>query len=413
MNRLVTTSSSPIDPAALPPRERAAASPTSPARILFLHGLEVGFATTTGNLEHYCSLRDDIDAVHVRLVLPRWLKLACAQLPIAPPLGELDFRYLRHMLFWRRYLRTLLGHRKPLPLEHFDVVHIMTQQRALILNDFLDPDKNHTKTKFVVNLDATLRNWSDMRGGRRYTPPIDLGLETRIFAAADAIACASEWVANSAQSHSSVDPRKVIIHKPCARFPSEPTRRPRTPGSPLNIVFIGGNWQDKGGDRLVRWHQERWADRAVLHIISGTAPPLTGLKNVIRHGRMEHAKLVGEFLPAMDIFFVPTKWDTFLIAAQEAQACGVPVVTTRTGGVPEVVQHGVTGFLCDHDASEQYLVAADKLINDAPLRERMSLAAMHHARTNLSADLWHNHLLNQLVALAHNQPIHRLPTVAN
>ena len=41
------------------------------------------------------------------------------------------------------------------------------------------------------------------------------------------------------------------------------------------------------------------------------------------------------------------------------------------------------------------------------------ILGLHHAKTNLSADLWHNHLLNQLVALANNQPIQRVPTVPN
>lgn len=408
MNRLVVTSDTPIDPASLPATRREAGAP---ARALFLHGLEVGFATTAGNLEHFAALRPDLDAVHVRLVMPRWLRLFCTQSPV--PVGELDYRYLRHMFGWRRYLRTLLGPGRPFDTARFDVVHVMTQQRALIVRDFVRRSPAAARPRFMVNLDATLRNWESMRGMRRLAPPIDWAMEGSILRSADALACATAWVERSAVGESGVDRARVVIHKPCARVaaPAVPAvERPRAAGEPLNILFVGGVWTDKGGPRLLRWHQERWADRARLHIVSGEAPADASARNVVFHGRVPHEKLVGEFLPQMDLFVVPTRWDTFMIAAQEAQAAGMPVVTTRTGGVPEVVRDGVTGFLCPAGDDAAYISAVERLLDDDALRLRMGRAAMEHARTALSADVWHNHLLDALVALANHQPPRRWPS---
>jgi glycosyltransferase involved in cell wall biosynthesis len=111
----------------------------------------------------------------------------------------------------------------------------------------------------------------------------------------------------------------------------------------------------------------------------------------------------------MDIFAVPTKWDTFMIAAQEAQGAGIPVVATRTGGVAECVADGVSGYLCDHENDGQYIAAIERLIEDRALRQRMGRAGREHVSRNLNAGVWHNHLLDQIVATANGESVARLP----
>lgn len=403
MNRLVASSTDAIDERTLPAPTRALGAPP---RVLFLHGLEVGFATTTENLIHYAAARPDIDAVHIRLVMPGWLKLACTQFPV--PIGELDYRYLRHMMFWRMHLRTLIGPGCPLPLDRFDAVHIATQQKSGIIRDFAGTARSPPGTKFAVNIDATIRGWETMRRMKRLAPPIDRSLERKILRAADMVACATEWAAASCESEYGVDRARLVIHKPCART-VDAEKPSRGPGSLSRLVFVGGNWIDKGGPRLLAWHQQLWADRAELHIVSGSAPRDPSARNVTWHGKVPHDTLVRELLPSMDVFVVPTRWDTFMIAAQEAQAAGLPVVTTRTGGVGECVADGVTGFLCDHADDNAYITAIERLLSDAAVRTRMSTAARQHAATRLNADIWHNHLLDQLVALADGRPLLRAP----
>ncbi|HEV1993089.1 MAG TPA: glycosyltransferase [Candidatus Acidoferrum sp.] len=54
---------------------------------------------------------------------------------------------------------------------------------------------------------------------------------------------------------------------------------------------------------------------------------------------------VYERLAAADLFLMPSQLESFGLAALEAMACEVPVIATNVGGVPEVVEHGVDGFL--------------------------------------------------------------------
>src|SRR5690606_10653881 len=54
---------------------------------------------------------------------------------------------------------------------------------------------------------------------------------------------------------------------------------------------------------------------------------------------------VAELLSCSDLFLLPSEHEAFGLVALEAMACGVPVVATCVGGIPEVVTDGVSGFL--------------------------------------------------------------------
>lgn len=56
---------------------------------------------------------------------------------------------------------------------------------------------------------------------------------------------------------------------------------------------------------------------------------------------------IADYLGVSDVFLLPSELESFGLAALEAQACELPVIATRIGGIPEVVNDGETGFLSD------------------------------------------------------------------
>lgn len=91
-------------------------------------------------------------------------------------------------------------------------------------------------------------------------------------------------------------------------------------------------------------------------------------------GVKEHTTFVGkqaniaDYLGVADIFLLPSELESFGLAALEAQACEVPVIATRIGGIPEVVNEGESGFLSDVGDVEKMSVDTLRLLNDEDLR---------------------------------------------
>jgi L-malate glycosyltransferase len=88
---------------------------------------------------------------------------------------------------------------------------------------------------------------------------------------------------------------------------------------------------------------------------------------------------VVQLLSASDLFLMPSAQESFGLAALEAMACEVPVVASRVGGVPELVEDGVTGILCPPDDLAAMSAASIRLLTDETLHARMAHAARKRA----------------------------------
>jgi N-acetyl-alpha-D-glucosaminyl L-malate synthase BshA len=87
------------------------------------------------------------------------------------------------------------------------------------------------------------------------------------------------------------------------------------------------------------------------------------------------------WLSVADIFLLPSEQESFGLAALEAMACEVPVIASRVGGLPEIIDHGVTGFVCPPDAVSDMADCAMALLGDADRRRAMGRAAAEVVRT--------------------------------
>jgi len=87
---------------------------------------------------------------------------------------------------------------------------------------------------------------------------------------------------------------------------------------------------------------------------------------------------------AADVMVVPSRLDNLPSTAVEAQACGTPVVAFRVGGLPDIVEDGVTGLIVEPFDVDALSDAIASLLSDSATRGRMGEAARLRANT-----LWH------------------------
>jgi glycosyltransferase involved in cell wall biosynthesis len=118
--------------------------------------------------------------------------------------------------------------------------------------------------------------------------------------------------------------------------------------------------------------------REALH---GLAAEL-GLGSTVQWvGAVPHAQ-VPRWLNRMDIYVAASRLDSesFGVAVVEAMACGVTVVVSDAGGLPEVVEHGVSGIVVPRDQPQALAAQLAALVNDLPLRQRLAAQGLARAR---------------------------------
>jgi glycosyltransferase involved in cell wall biosynthesis len=119
---------------------------------------------------------------------------------------------------------------------------------------------------------------------------------------------------------------------------------------------------------------------------------LLALKNELKHGRqIEFAGHIPndkmpEFLNSLDIFVLPSRFESFGVSALEASACGLPVVAYRVGGLSEIVQDKLTGYLVPEDNPDQLEKATKELALDKARRLEMGKAGREFAVRNFNIE---------------------------
>ncbi len=104
-----------------------------------------------------------------------------------------------------------------------------------------------------------------------------------------------------------------------------------------------------------------------------------GIYNDVRFlGKQEQ---MDEILSIADLFLLPSSYESFGLAALEAMACGVPVISTNAGGIPEINVQGVTGYLSDIGDVEDMAKHALHILKDDATLQQFKDAAIAHADT--------------------------------
>lgn len=138
------------------------------------------------------------------------------------------------------------------------------------------------------------------------------------------------------------------------------------------IVFVGSLVPQKGVDTLIESFKEIKIKDTSL-VIVGDGPErkrlealAMGIKDIQFLGRREGLKSI---LTKSDVLVLPSREEGFGLVLLEAMALGTPVVATNVGGIPEIVEDGVSGILVEKDNPKQLADAVVKVLEDEELRK--------------------------------------------
>lgn len=212
---------------------------------------------------------------------------------------------------------------------------------------------------------------------RRYHPPRAAWpasrawreMEASLYKKARVCFTSSQFAADSIVEDYGVSRERVeVVCSGCNTDLPTSVARPERP--PRRILFVGVEWERKGGPVLLEAFsevQKRFPD-ATLDVV-GCRPPVSAAGLTI-HGRVERAQ-IASFLKEADIFCLPSLAEPSAAALVEASAFGLPVVATRVGGTPERLIDGETGILVEPSDAIGLAAALCRLMNDARLAREM------------------------------------------
>ena len=240
----------------------------------------------------------------------------------------------------------------------------------------------------AIKRDATAYNWR--RKQKIYA-------RSRLY-----VATPSQWLMDKVD-HSMLQPAvvdaKVIPNGVDLNVfhPGDRAKARRTLGLPLHrplILFVGrvtrrSPWKDyKTMERVVSIVASQLQSQPINFLFLGESGEehRIGAATVSLVGFQPDLHKVAEYYRAADVYIHAACADTFPNVIIEAMACGLPVIATAVGGIPEQVQDGRTGFLVPAGDADAMAERVLQLLNDAALRRRFGVEAARVARERFDSE---------------------------
>lgn len=210
---------------------------------------------------------------------------------------------------------------------------------------------------------------------RSYLPITRYGLQQ-----SDGVTAVSKFLKQATIETFDFDEVEVIPNFICQnhykRLPDSPLRSELAPNGERLLVHVS-NFRPvkRPSDCVEILAKVRAAGEDARLVMVGDGPELSAVRyrgeqlgmngNISYVGKQAN---IADYLGIADVFLLPSELESFGLAALEAQACEVPVIATRIGGIPEVVNDGESGYLSDVGDVEKMSADTLILLRDEELR---------------------------------------------
>ncbi len=216
-----------------------------------------------------------------------------------------------------------------------------------------------------------------------YAPVVSFAIQQ-----SDAVTAVSEFLRQETLAH--FDCRKEIEaipnfvdHKRFRPY-ARPGLRKRFAAEEEKLLIHVSNFRKvKRTDRVVDWFQLISKEVPSRLIMVGDGPELPRTEQRVKEWGLGSAvhfvgrqDMVEELYSISNLMLLPSETESFGLAALEAMACGVPVMASDAGGLPELIEHGSNGLLVSEEGQAEGIARAVHLLSHAPTAAAFSKAAL-------------------------------------
>lgn len=193
----------------------------------------------------------------------------------------------------------------------------------------------------------------------------------RTFQKADSIIAVSNYTKREVLKYFDIDPDKIsVIHNGIDPELYKPSRVDSHDATRFRLLFTGNLTKRKGAD-LLTIIMKKLGNRFQLFVTGGLRESkFKNTDNIVMLGKLSESDLIKEYNKC-DALLFPTRLEGFGYSVLEAMSCGKPVITTDCSSIPELIEDGKNGFLCQTDDVVEFVEKVKILANDINLRNRM------------------------------------------
>ena len=255
----------------------------------------------------------------------------------------------------------------------------------------------------IVSLDATPVQYDELgefyqhETGSSWLEGVKWRLNRDCYRAANHLVTWTDWAKQSLVADYQVPAEKITVIPPGVNTSDwyRPTPR-RLSSGPVKILFVGGNLERKGGKllleafRTLRQELPALDSRAPtieleLHLVTrDKVPQEPGL--FVYNNMSPNSAPLKKLYHDCDIFCLPTYGDCLPMVLSEAGAAGLPVVSTKLAGIPEIVQEDNTGFLVQRGDVPALTNALMRLVVSPELRLQQGARAVEIVTNRFDAE---------------------------
>lgn len=239
-------------------------------------------------------------------------------------------------------------------------------------------------------------------------------LERKSLNNASLVILSSDWAKRSAIERYGVSARKIEVMPLGANMDFTPSRDmifEKEKNTTLTLLYLAVDWERKGGsiafDTLKQLHAT--GVHAKL-IVCGCIPPpefshpfMEVVPFLNKNIEKDHQKFI-QLLSTSHFLLLPTRGDCSLLVACESNAYGMPAISSRTGGVPDLVKDGINGYCLPYEAGgKEYAELVARIFNDKEKYHQLIRTSREKFEHELNWDKWsqrfaelyHRHILQE------------------
>lgn len=271
--------------------------------------------------------------------------------------------------------------------DSFDIIHFTDAREALFYNSRRTPLVGNVNDTYAVegkSLAYYRRFYVDWFPRWLYYWVVRAS-EKRTLPRFQAIIANSRYTAEVLKARYPIVPERLWV---CYKaidlkryIPALKARMHLSLSTPKRILFVGGNMQRKGLPTLIRAapyvlsvvpDAEFWVVGEDRHIprMKKLCCSL-GVGHAFRFWGWKSGDELLDIYSQADVFTMPSLVEALGVAFLEAMACGLPVVGTSVGGIPEIIKHGENGLLVEPGNAQQLAQALIQVLKDDNLRKQL------------------------------------------